>query len=71
LLALKTSPGEDFQHLLIRFTLERLLYRLSVSPFAEQFVLKGAMLFVAWEACRTGRHWTSISSAMAIPPCRQ
>ncbi|HBR92736.1 MAG TPA: hypothetical protein DEA90_01050 [Opitutae bacterium] len=39
----------DFNALLIRFTMERLLYRLSISPYSEQFYLKGAMLFVMWE----------------------
>jgi hypothetical protein len=40
----------DFQILLTRYALERLLYRLSVSDHRDQFVLKGAMLFVAWVA---------------------
>lgn len=39
----------DFNALLIRFAMERLLYRLSISPYREQFYLKGAMLFVLWE----------------------
>ena len=39
----------DFQYVLTRYGIERLLYRLSRSPFSDQFVLKGAMLFVAWE----------------------
>ena len=38
----------DFQILLTRYALERLLYRLSVSDQRERFVLKGAMLFAAW-----------------------
>jgi len=38
----------DFQLLLTRYVLERLLYRLSVSPYRDQFVLKGAMLFTVW-----------------------
>ena len=40
--------GADFQNLLTRYALERLLYRLSVSPARDCFVLKGAMLFAAW-----------------------
>ena len=40
----------DFQILLTRYALERLLYRLSVSDHRDEFVLKGAMLFVAWVA---------------------
>lgn len=31
-----------------RYAIERLLYRLSVSPERQHFVLKGAMLFTAW-----------------------
>jgi hypothetical protein len=38
----------DFQILLTRYALERLLYRLSVSAERECFVLKGAMLFTVW-----------------------
>ena len=40
--------GADFQNLLTRYALERLLYRLSVSAVRDRFVLKGAMLFAAW-----------------------
>lgn len=40
--------GEEFQQLLVRYTLERLLFRLCASPYADQFVLKGAMLFSLW-----------------------
>ena len=40
----------DFQILLTRYALERLLYRLSVSPDRDRFILKGAMLFVTWVA---------------------
>ena len=45
----RAKTGEDFNVLLVRFTLERLLYRLSRSRHREQFVLKGAMLFALWE----------------------
>ncbi|MCA0000712.1 MULTISPECIES: nucleotidyl transferase AbiEii/AbiGii toxin family protein [unclassified Mesorhizobium] len=38
----------DFQLLLTRYALERLLYRLSISTERERFLLKGAMLFAAW-----------------------
>lgn len=38
----------DFQILLTRYALERLLYRLSVSRHRDRFILKGAMLFVTW-----------------------
>jgi Nucleotidyl transferase AbiEii toxin, Type IV TA system len=38
----------EFGLLLTRFALERLLYRLSISPHREQFLLKGALLFDLW-----------------------
>ncbi len=34
--------------ILTRFALERLLFRLSQSPHADRFVLKGAMLMMSW-----------------------
>ena len=40
----------DFQRVLPRYALERLLFRLSVSPHKDLFVLKGAMLYAAWLA---------------------
>jgi hypothetical protein len=42
------TERSDFQILLTRYALERLLYRLSVSEHRERFILKGAMLFVTW-----------------------
>jgi predicted nucleotidyltransferase component of viral defense system len=48
LLNLRQEEGKDFNLLLKRYTLERLLYRLSRSKHSDQFVLKGAMLFVVW-----------------------
>jgi len=48
LLNLSRERGEDFQLVLTRYGLERLLYRLSRSPYATQFVLKGAVLFQLW-----------------------
>ena len=44
------ADRSDFQILLTRYALERLLYRLSVSPHRDRFILKGAMLFVTWMA---------------------
>ena len=56
LLELSRKQGVEFQLLLAEFAIERLLYRLGVSPHAEQFVLKGATLFKLWSnaARRTG-----------------
>ena len=42
------SSGQDFIFVLRAFAMERLLYRLSRSPYADNFVLKGAMLFKLW-----------------------
>lgn len=38
----------EFNLILTRYSLERLLYRLGVSPWADQFLLKGALLFDLW-----------------------
>jgi predicted nucleotidyltransferase component of viral defense system len=46
----RAKTGEDYNVLLVRFTLERLLYRLSRSRHREQFILKGAMLFAVWDS---------------------
>ena len=48
LLKLAKSGTNEFQDLLVRYGLERLLYRLSVSEYRDRFVLKGAMLFTVW-----------------------
>jgi hypothetical protein len=48
LLAYAKAKGLAFDLVLTRFTLERLLDRLSRSPHAEQFVLKGGMLVMVW-----------------------
>lgn len=39
---------QEFQLVLTRYALERLVFRLSLSSYAEKFVLKGAMLFYVW-----------------------
>jgi len=48
LLSRARRDREDFQRLLVRFAIDRLLYRLSRSRHAGDFVLKGATLFVVW-----------------------
>lgn len=40
--------GDDFQRVLTRYAIERLLFRLSQTSAVERYVLKGAMLFVTW-----------------------
>ena len=44
---LAKQKGYFFNQLLIRYATERFLYRLSVSAYAAQFVLKGVNLFRA------------------------
>jgi len=39
-----------FQELLQYFAMERFLYRLSISPHRDHFILKGALLMTAWHA---------------------
>jgi len=48
LLTLSRQRGEEHNLVLTRYAIERLLYRLSKSPHADKFVLKGAMLFSLW-----------------------
>jgi predicted nucleotidyltransferase component of viral defense system len=36
--------------MLTKYALERFLYRISISPYADQFLLKGALLFDLWFA---------------------
>jgi predicted nucleotidyltransferase component of viral defense system len=48
LLARARAEETDYQILLTRYALERLLYRLSVSAHRDRFILKGALLFVTW-----------------------
>ncbi len=43
------EEGEDFQRLLVRYALERLLHRMTLSDWDDQFVLKGAFTFLLWE----------------------
>jgi predicted nucleotidyltransferase component of viral defense system len=48
LLNLAKERNQPFELLLIRYTLERLLYRLSKSKHRDKFVLKGAVLMRYW-----------------------
>lgn len=48
LLAKARTEKLDFNLLLTRYTLERILYRLSISQQRDQFLLKGALLFDLW-----------------------
>ncbi|NRR30689.1 nucleotidyl transferase AbiEii/AbiGii toxin family protein [Oxalobacteraceae bacterium] len=48
LLNLAKAEQSDFNQVLVRFSLERMLYRLSQSAYSENFLLKGALLFSLW-----------------------
>jgi hypothetical protein len=57
LLNLARKRDEEFQLVLSDFATERLLYRLSISPYTDRFILKGAMLFRLWSADRHRATW--------------
>lgn len=48
LLNVARAQGADFNQVLVRFALERILYRLTQSRHADRFLLKGALLFTLW-----------------------
>jgi len=52
LLNLSRQSGEDFQYVLMRYGLERLMYRLSRSVYAKEFVVKGARLHFPLVNCK-------------------
>lgn len=49
LLNIAKARGEEFQTVLSRYGVERLLYRLANSTENQRFILKGAVLFYIWE----------------------
>ncbi len=57
LLALANRQGIQLEYVLLRYALERFLYRLGVSAYADRFVLKGASAFAVWIGpfCRVTR----------------
>jgi predicted nucleotidyltransferase component of viral defense system len=69
LLNLAKERGEDFDLVLTRFALERLLYRISVSEHAGKFILKGAMLVAVWlpDAFRATRDLDLLGAGDASP----
>lgn len=50
LLNIARDTERPFGELLQYYAMERFLYRLSVTPFKRKFVLKGALMLVAWKA---------------------
>lgn len=49
------ATHQEFNQVLLRFANERLLYRLGKSEHANQFLLKGATLFLLWNESRPHR----------------
>ncbi len=49
LLNLARETGRPFNELLQYYAMERFLFRLGNSPFAERFVLKGALMLLVWQ----------------------
>jgi len=43
------ETGRPFYEVLQYFAMERFLYRLSQSPHAEKFILKGALMLIVWK----------------------
>lgn len=50
LLDIARDTGRPFGELFRYYAMERFLYRLSISPAGRKFVLKGALMLVAWKA---------------------
>ena len=48
LLNISNKRAVDYNLILIWYTLERLLYKLSLSKHSNSFILKGSMLFTVW-----------------------
>ena len=69
LLNLASERKEDFGLVLTRYGLERFLYRLSVSPHRDSFVLKGALLLQVWtgETYRPTRDLDLLGKGMSNP----
>ncbi|MBS3742103.1 MAG: nucleotidyl transferase AbiEii/AbiGii toxin family protein [Candidatus Cloacimonetes bacterium] len=49
LLKIAQMKQRDFNAVLLQYFQERLLYRLSISPYRDKFVLKGALLFLVYD----------------------
>ncbi len=47
------ANARPFAEILQYYAMERFLYRLSVSPHSERFLLKGALMLTAWRAPTT------------------
>ena len=57
LLAVAQRENVQFEYILLRYALERFLYRLGRSEYVDRFILKGATAFAVWLGpfCRVTR----------------
>ena len=53
---LARKDHQDYNYLLRCYASERFLYRLSISPYSENFILKGSSLFIIWQNGKAYRH---------------
>lgn len=67
LLQLAKASGQSFDLVLTRLALEQLLFRLSQSPHAGRFVLKGAMLMMSCSTIHIAARVISTFWASAVP----
>jgi len=58
----------DFGLILVKYGLERILFRLSRSHYSGEFILKGALLFELWTNNATGQHGMPTSSLAGTIP---
>ena len=49
LLNIAKQINRDFNAVLLQYFQERMLYRLSISPYKQNFILKGALLFLVYD----------------------
>lgn len=49
LLNIARARDRPFNELLVYYGIERFLYRLSISRYAERFILKGALTLMVWQ----------------------
>lgn len=47
------KSSRPFNELLLHFAIERFIYRLSKSPHADNFILKGALMLLTWNAAQS------------------
>lgn len=52
LMNIAKESGKDFQSIILQYVQEKFLYRLSISKYADNFILKGALLFLAFDISR-------------------